>query len=283
MNRPSLCLCIHDICTYAKSSLTVVIPILESMGVEALPIVTGILSSQTDGFEDYYHYSLKDHIDKIGLTLAKENLKVDSVYSGFLSSADVAHSVLKLQDELKGENCLMAVDPVLGDHGTLYSGFDLKMIDAMRLLIKEAHLIKPNWTEACLLTDTAFKPVISENDLKTVLSKLRELSPRSNIALTDVKFKGSENLCSVACLDTSQNSWVYSHKRIPVSLPGSGDFFCSIMVGSILCGLSFEEAVKKASDSTQACIELTTQTSLERRHGISTALWLRESLKKSLQ
>ena len=57
-------LAIHDLSCYSKSSLTVVIPVLEALSVETAVLPTAILSTQTDGFDDLYiedkHAAMKE-------------------------------------------------------------------------------------------------------------------------------------------------------------------------------------------------------------------------------
>lgn len=52
-----------DLSSYGKSSLTVMIPALEMLGVEACPVATALLSTQSDGFLDPYR---KEEIDSLG-------------------------------------------------------------------------------------------------------------------------------------------------------------------------------------------------------------------------
>ncbi len=46
---------------------------------------------------------------------------------------------------------LVVIDPVMGDNGQLYRGFDQNYVDAMQALITQANVITPNPTEAQLL------------------------------------------------------------------------------------------------------------------------------------
>ncbi len=66
-------LAIHDICSYSKSSLTVVIPIMETLGIEVAPMPTALLSTQSDGFKNVY---LKDEEESVNAILI--NLKMKS-------------------------------------------------------------------------------------------------------------------------------------------------------------------------------------------------------------
>ena len=44
---------IHDLAGFARTSLTAAIPILSSMGIQATPLPTAILSTQTVGYNDF--------------------------------------------------------------------------------------------------------------------------------------------------------------------------------------------------------------------------------------
>ncbi|MDD2232529.1 MAG: bifunctional hydroxymethylpyrimidine kinase/phosphomethylpyrimidine kinase [Sphaerochaetaceae bacterium] len=276
IKKPPLCLAVHDICTYAKSSLTVVIPVMEELGVEVCPLPAAVLSSQIDGFDDYYQHDLLESTRRIASCLKAEQLKFDCLYSGFLSTPQLAYSVKNLKS-LARTDALIAVDPVLGDYGKLYSSFDDEMIEAVSLLVQDADVIKPNWTEGCLLSKTPYEETPDDSTVENVLCKLHELAPQADIAMTGVCFSDKRReLCNIACLSHDDGQlWVYSHPKEPESLPGSGDFFCSVMVSSILHGDSFKSAVETAGKETRRCIELTSKAGFERRHGICTSLWMK--------
>ena len=116
-----ICAAIHDLSCYAKSSLTVVLPTLEVLGVETCPLPTALLSSQTDGFESYYFRETTEDMASILGSWRELGLSFDAVYSGFLGSdvqADLVASFIESQRQ-QG-NPLVLVDPVLGDDQSLY-------------------------------------------------------------------------------------------------------------------------------------------------------------------
>lgn len=43
----------HDLSGFGRVSLTVIIPILSTMGVQVCPLPTAVLSTNTGGFEKY--------------------------------------------------------------------------------------------------------------------------------------------------------------------------------------------------------------------------------------
>ncbi|MDD4082217.1 MAG: bifunctional hydroxymethylpyrimidine kinase/phosphomethylpyrimidine kinase [Sphaerochaetaceae bacterium] len=265
------CLVVHDLCTYSKSSLTVVIPVLEALKVEACPIATAVLSTQTDGFTGVYKHSLKKETQRIFEVLETEKIKFDGFYSGFISDVAIMNQVEKFLIKNKENNLFTVIDPVLGDHGSYYTGFNDLQRDKMKDLIKHADLITPNFTEALLLTQKKEEDV-EKFGINDVLYGLRELSPLSNIVITSIP--SDQKTCKLAFLTKSNQEGIYTHNREKISLPGSGDFFCSVMVALMLRKKDFISALKLASLFTEKAIKRTIEAGFEEKHGICPSLVL---------
>ncbi|MFA7166968.1 MAG: pyridoxamine kinase, partial [Desulfoplanes sp.] len=56
---------IHDLSGFGRTSLSVVIPILSSMGVQPCSLPTAVLSTHTGGFQNYHFVDLTDHMQAI--------------------------------------------------------------------------------------------------------------------------------------------------------------------------------------------------------------------------
>ena len=265
------CLVVHDLCTYSKSSLTVVIPVLEALKIEACPIATAVLSTQTDGFMGVYKHSLKTETNRILEVLESEEIKFDGFYSGFILDVDIMNQVEKFLVKNAENNIFTVIDPVLGDHGSYYPGFNDSQRDKMKDLIRHADLITPNFTEALLLTQKNEKEV-EKVGLTEVLYGLRKLSPFSDIVITSIP--SNQETCKLAFLTKENQEGFYTHKRERISLPGSGDFFCSVMVGLMLRKKDFISAVREASLFTGKAIKMTIEAGFEEKHGICPSLVL---------
>ena len=62
---------------------------------------------------------------------------------------------------------MIIVDPAMADDGRLYSIYTPDMVVAMRQLVSKAHIVKPNYTEACFLLDIPFSTdPISDDELR---------------------------------------------------------------------------------------------------------------------
>ena len=75
---------IHDLSGVGRCSLTVIMPILSAMGVQACPVPTAILSTHTGGFGEVAFQDLTDYLPQALSHYQRLNLDFSCVYSGFL-------------------------------------------------------------------------------------------------------------------------------------------------------------------------------------------------------
>ena len=75
---------IHDLSGFGRASLTVVIPVLSTMGVQVCPLPTAVLSTHTGGFEDFSFTDLTAAMEAIVTHWQQLDVDFDAIYSGFL-------------------------------------------------------------------------------------------------------------------------------------------------------------------------------------------------------
>ena len=56
---------IHDLSCFGRCALTVIIPTLSALGVQAVPLPTALLSTHTGGFENMFFADLSREMDEI--------------------------------------------------------------------------------------------------------------------------------------------------------------------------------------------------------------------------
>lgn len=266
---------IHDISCHAKSSLTVVIPTLAALGVEASVLPTALLSTHTDGYENYAYIDLTDTMDAVIEHWKRLNLRFDSIYSGFLGShrqIDTVANFIHWQREQEN-NPLVLVDPVLGDQGKPYGPMTGEMIEKMHALVTLATVITPNLTEAALLLREPFNSALALDDASQWAKRLSELGPRY-VAITSV-MEGSDGV--VVAYDAEQQK-VHHFRQVyaPVSYPGCGDFFASMLCALLVRDIPFFEAVEKASNLVSQAVYATWKAGAEVRNGVALELVMRD-------
>lgn len=260
---------IHDLSCFGRCALTVIIPTLSALGVQTVPLPTALLSTHTGGFENMFFADLSREMDDISDHFATLDLKFDSVYSGFLGSEAQIEQVARFIDNFAKEGAPILVDPVMGDDGALYSTYTKELGEGMRHLVEKADIITPNYTEACFLTKTPYRPTdsMSEGEIENLADELIEkllAFGKKKIAVT-----GFETQTKVITFGTDGNGIFTDKKdRHAASYPGTGDIFASTLLGYFLDGKSFEEATRKACAFTAKVIEYTMQFPTPHRDGV---------------
>lgn len=262
---------IHDLSGFGRASLTTVIPILSTMGVQVCPVPTAVLSTQTSGFEDYSFLDLTDYMEQHIAHWKKLNLNFDCIYSGFLGSVRQIKIVSDFVDYFGTKDNIVVVDPVLGDDGELYGTMENDMIREMKKLIGKADIITPNFTEAAFLLNKQYKEVISKKEIKEWLRELADLGPKIVIitSVPDEKKEPEDKKINVIAFDKENDQfWKVSCSYIPASYPGTGDAYTSVVIGSIMQGDSLPAAIDKGVQFITNCIKTSYEFDYPHREGV---------------
>ena len=257
---------IQDISCVGKCSLTVALPIISAMGVEAAILPTAVLSTHTM-FQNFTVKDLTDQVEPIAEHWKKENFAFDAVYTGYLGSFEQIDLMKKFFENFKTESNILFVDPAMADNGKLYPAFDEAFAKHMGTLCAKADIIVPNITEACFMTGMEYKTEYDEEYVKELLVRLSDLGAKISI-LTGVSF--AEGKTGVMGYDSATGEFsYYEHDKLPVSFHGTGDIFSSTCVGAMMNGMPWTEAVKVAADYTSECIRLTLEDPAKPWYGVN--------------
>lgn len=261
---------INDLSGIGKCSLTVAIPILSALKVQCCPLPTAILSSQT-GFSEYTFLDLTEEMKKYSNTWKNLNLKINTIYSGFLGSIDQIDIVSNFIKE--NPQSFVIVDPVLGDDGSLYPIFNEKTCIKMKDLVIHSDLITPNITEACLLLNKEFKKDFTKEQLINIAKDLSNLGPEKVIITGIIR---DEMIYNLSYDRKTNKSFMYGLKYNKCSYSGTGDIFVSIICGLITNNYDLDFAVKTASDFIYKCVSYTCNYENDRNQGVMFEMFLND-------
>lgn len=248
-------LTIQDISCVGQCSLTVALPVISACGVETCVLPSAVLSTHTAGFKGYTFRDLTEDMPAISEHWAKENIKFDAIYTGYLGSTKQIDYVKSIFKSASKDGAKKIVDPAMADGGKLYPGFDEEFVEAMKGLCGEADYIIPNITEACFLTDTEYKNEYDRAYIDEILEKLTALGCK-NIIFTGISYR--EGYTGVVVFENGDYNY-YEHRFLPNSCHGTGDIYASAFVGAFVRGKSAFEAAKIAADYTLECIKATAE------------------------
>ena len=259
---------INDLSGLGQSSLCAILPIISVMGIQACPLPTAVLSSQTDGYHDYAFQDLTALWPKYLAHWQKEAPTFDCIYSGFLGSVRQIDLIANFIENFARKHTLIAVDPVLGDGGKLYDTMNEEMVVQMRRLITHADLITPNYTELCLLSRTSFQKAPALSLVEAQMRLLAEAGP-INIVTTSIP-TSQEDLMLTAVFERDNDKFtVLPHEMLPAHYPGSGDIFASVLIANLLNGISLISSVQKAADFVYEAIRLSLAQKRPFREGVA--------------
>ncbi len=267
INRVKKVAAVHDLSGMGRVSLTVVIPILSSMGFQVCPLPTAVLSGHTQ-YPDFSFLDLTDEMPRIIDGWKKLDVGFDAIYTGYLGSPRQIGIVSGFIDDFRRPGSLIVADPVLGDNGRLYRNFDNAMVCEMRRLITKADVITPNLTELFFLLDRPYCENHTDEDLKEYLLRLSEQGPEV-VIVTSVPVHDDPRKTSVYAYNRQGNRyWKVTCSYLPAHYPGTGDTFTSVVTGALLQGDSLPIALDRATQFILQGIRATFGYEYDNREGI---------------
>ena len=247
-------LTIQDISCVGQCSLTVALPVISACGMETSILPSAVLSTHTaPGFKDWTFRDLTDDIPLITDNWKKQDIRFDSIYTGYLGSPRQVAYVRDIMENLAKPGCKRIVDPVLGDRGKLYPGFSDANVESMKELCAVADIVMPNITEASFLTGAEYKEEYDEAYVRDLIDRLRAIGAKT-IVLTGIAY--DKESTGVVVSENGGYDY-YRHKLLPVQSHGTGDVYASSFTGAIARGFSTYDAAVIAAKFTIRSIEET--------------------------
>ncbi len=264
---PPRVMAIHDLSGVGKCSLTVALPILSAMGVAVAALPTAILSTHTGGIAGFTYRDLTDEMMPIASHWQSLSLPFDALYSGWLGSARQNALVMKIFDMFHGRGVLRLVDPVMGDHGRLYSTYTSDRVQGLVELCRMADLITPNLTEARFLLGEPYRgDRMSGAEARALCRRLTNLGPR-RVVVTGIA--ASEGALGAAGWDSDTSAFSFHEMPlVPGTWHGTGDIFACVLLGALLRGQALGDAVALAVRFVHGCIERTRIQGTDPRFGV---------------
>lgn len=243
---------INDLSGFGRCSLTVWLPLLSALKAECLLMPTSILSNHT-AYPEFHLKDLSDELEPWIDTWSRLGVQFDCVMTGYIASPAQAERILEFFDTFDDEHTLIITDPAMADHGSLYPGLGIATVEGMKEIVKRADLITPNLTEACLLTENAYREDFSREEIEAIARQLEELGPHS-IVITGIPSNDGNTLCDY-CYDANEGTEWLESPRYSQFRHGTGDVFSGVLAGLVLRGRTLAQATRIAGDFVRACLE----------------------------
>ena len=244
-------LLINDVVGYSHVGMVAMLPILTHLGHSTYNLPTALVSNTLD----YGRFNVLETTDYMRGTIpvwAQLGFRFDAVCTGLMFSEEQSRLVADYCSRLRQEGTAVYVDPIMGDGGRLYNGMDQRQVELMRDMVRVADLTFPNYTEACYLTGTPYRPEgLSWNEACAMLDALASLGARSAL-VTSARVDGH------SCVIGRQGADSYfrlDYDEIPVAFHGTGDIFSAVLIGHLMNGRPLKESTQTAMTVVSRLIE----------------------------
>lgn len=262
----------EDLSAVGGISLSAALPVLTALQYDVAALPTSLLSTHTSGYGRPAVVDLADWLPQVFQHWTAAQLHFDQALIGYVGSVELCQLLTRYLDQQSLS--LLVVDPVLGDLGKLYSGFDEHYVETMRALIKTADVILPNRTEASLLTGL---PYAEQPDLQANLTALQALlKPGAHAVITDVQ---QADLLGCAWLADDGTVQFVGQPRLPGHYNGTGDTLAAALTGLLGRGFSLTRSLELANQWLNLAVsETLAQHRPDERQGIALGHMLRAIL-----
>lgn len=255
----------NDIVGLGKVALSSALPVLSSCQIEVIPMPTVLLSSHTGGFSDIHISDLTQAMEDF----VKQWNNLDFPCQGIITGYFKTQKQLEVLAEYAHTHKLPRfVDPIMADNGRLYAGYQETFVEKMKRFCKDADVITPNLTEACLLADL---PYLSENYSKTDIEQLCQALVKYNnkhIILTGISFE--DDKIGLAHFNRESGNITYHFsKAYPYHFFGTGDLITAILGAGYFHDLSLDDVAEVALDFIDKTLQRTLALNRDLRFGLS--------------
>lgn len=241
MNNTQLLL-INDMCGYGKVALSAMLPVLSHMGYRIHNLPTALVSD-TLNYPKFYIHDTTEYVRQSLAIWEELGFEFDAISTGFIVTEEETRIISGFCHRRAAKGTKVFVDPIMGDNGRLYAGVPESTIGLMRDLVACADYTVPNYTEACLLTDTPMKDGITAGEARALVDAVRELGAKS-VVVTSANVDGKSAV--IGYDHVAGEHFSIPFELIPVYFPGTGDTFSSVLLGRVMAGWTLQCATADA-------------------------------------
>jgi len=261
---------VNDIAGVGKVAANVLYPIFSAAQFEPTILPTLLLSSNI-GVSDVITKNTDDIFSDYLDIWNELDYQFDSYVTGYFANTNQISEFKNyyLDKKEKDSTVALFVDPTMGGSGRLYKGFDEKVPSHIGQLIEKADLVKPNITEACLITGHPYKENMGIDELIELAKEVNQMGAK-NTVLTGIRRKNAQGEEQIGFLyyDENNNSDMIFHTYFDKHFFGTGDLVFSLMTIFYLNNHSLHSALENTAALTEKALQNTLDLNRGYKYGV---------------
>ncbi|WP_124058866.1 bifunctional hydroxymethylpyrimidine kinase/phosphomethylpyrimidine kinase [Vaginisenegalia massiliensis] len=215
-------------------------PVLSAANFSTTLLPTVILSGHTGLPFPVSRHFLAEDFEQFLCDWQENGYRFDACLTGYFADAD---QVSCFNSYLNAEAPMsVIVDPIMGDDGHLYTGFDLTYVEVMKGLVAKADVIMPNVTEAAYLSGYPYSLQSTHSDITKMGQSLLALGCQQAI-ITGINLVDDSDYIYFALIQAEKPLQLFAQKKRPFHYHGSGDLASSLIAAFYWQGSELEKAI----------------------------------------
>lgn len=243
-------LVVNDIPGVGRVAGSINLPVLAAAQLEAAFLPTLILSSFAGAEGDLVRHQMGKAFAGSLNHWQQLDYRFDGILTGYFAETrqidDLKEFVVRRNSRQTPLRLYM--DPIMGDHGRFYKGFDREVALHLRELIPLAEVVMPNLTEACFILGRPYHDHFSRQEIEDIASEILDLGCQS-VVLTGARDE-EQSRGQVGFYYASQKGQkgLILHDYFEGYVYGTGDLVISLVTAFRLANYSLDQAVQLTAD-----------------------------------
>ncbi len=241
-------LLINDFVNTSHVALNLQIDFLNNQQLQCVALPSALFSN-TFNLGKPYIIDCTEYIESSLAQYEALNIQFSGLLTGYLHNHKQVDLIKSWVN--KHQDCLILVDPVMGDKGKMYQSLTKELACVYKEMVTISDVMVPNLTEALLLCDEELEINITESEIVELLMKLHQLNNKS-VLITSVEI---ENESFIVGYDHRLDSvFKVKYEVIDGTYYGTGDLFSGALFYQLLNGLSLKAATELANENVSVRI-----------------------------
>ena len=250
-------LVVNDIPGAGRVAGSINLPVVAAAQLEAAILPTLILSSHAGEQGNMVRYSMKEAYQQMLSHWEEVGYHFDAILTGYFADVQQIDNLSSyyLREKVHNPSIKLIMDPIMGDHGKFYKGFDKEVALHLRELIQHADIVMPNLTEACLILNQEYKENFKMEEIAEIAQNILSLGAETVIITGARDHNGlEENRIGFYYACQNGEKGTILHRHFDGYVFGTGDTVISLVAGNFLAGESIKQSVEYTSQIVEELI-----------------------------
>lgn len=178
-------LLINDMCGYGKVALSAMLPVLSHMGYRIHNLPTALVSD-TLNYPKFYIHDTTEYVRQSLAIWEELGFEFDAISTGFIVTEEETRIISDFCHRRAQRAPRYSSTPSWATTANFTPVCPESTIGLMRHLLECADYAVPNYTEACLLTDTPIAEQITPDEAHALVDAMRALGAKSVVITSAV-------------------------------------------------------------------------------------------------